>query len=270
MDADQLAAIANPDALFRVVDVIGVIGNGLIGGVVARQYRFDLVGFVILAISSALGGGMIRDVLIGQDFPVALTDPWYLSGAVAAATIAYFIDLSGTFARRSILLADVLALGCWSATGASKALTAGLGWMPAIMLGVITATGGGMLRDIMVNRVPTIFGGNPLYATFAILGSVIMVISQENGAFELGMGLSITMATVLGLAARRRRWKLPEPVEVRIPAIPLRRPRWRRPARGTVAPTAPTASSADPPPSFPPDDDVPGSGPDGTITKGTE
>ena len=230
VDPDQIAALANPDTLFRVVDVIGVIGNGLIGGVVARSYRFDIVGFLILAISSALGGGMIRDTLIGQGFPVALTDPWDISGAVAAATLAYFIDLSGTFARRSIVLADVLALGCWSATGASKALTAGLGWVPAIMLGVITATGGGVLRDIMVNRVPTIFGGNPLYATFAVVGSGVMVVFQQLGAFSLGMGLSITIATVFGLISPRRSWKLPEPVDLRFPALPLPlRPRHRRP-----------------------------------------
>lgn len=205
-----------PDAVFRVVDVMGVVANGLIGGAVARMMRFDLVGFLFLAISSALGGGMIRDVLLGQGFPVALTDSWYLSGALVAATIAYFLDLTSTWPRRAVALLDLFALGCWSATGASKALAAGLAPIPSVMLGIITGVGGGVLRDVMVNRIPSIFGGNPVYATFGIVGAAEMVVFQSMGMSEVGMAASIVTCVVLGVIARWRGWKLPEPLDIKV------------------------------------------------------
>ena len=211
----------DPTWAFRVVDVTGVLANGLLGGAVARTHRFDAVGFVVLAIASGLGGGMLRDVLLNR-LPVALTDPWYLGGALVSAAVAYLLTLEGRPARRLLAVADVLALGCWSATGASKALGIGLGWMPAVMLGVITAVGGGVIRDILVNRVPAIFGGSPLYATVAVVGSVEMVLLQGAGHPEAGMALSIVTCAALGLVARRRRWMLPGPGVFSLP-----RPRWR-------------------------------------------
>ncbi|MBD4567083.1 trimeric intracellular cation channel family protein, partial [Xanthomonas citri pv. citri] len=74
-----------------LVDLLGVLTNGILGGVVARQLRMDLVGFVVLAIVSGLGGGMLRDTLLQQGFPVALTNPAYLTSALAGALIAYLL-----------------------------------------------------------------------------------------------------------------------------------------------------------------------------------
>lgn len=211
-----------PDVLFRVVDVTGVVGNGLLGGVVARSRGFDLIGFLILAVTSGLGGGMIRDVLLGQSpvlassrgFPIALTDPWYLGGAIAAALVAYIMTLDGPISRSSLVVVDMLALGCWSATGAAKATAAGLGWIPAILLGVITGVGGGMLRDVMVNQTPRVFGGNPVYATFGIIAAAEMVAFHHWDHHEFGMLLAIVTTTALGVTAHWRNWQLPGPVEV--------------------------------------------------------
>mgnify|MGYP002737848855 CR=1 FL=1 len=228
-------SLLDPDVLFRVVDVTGVFANGLLGGAVARAKGFDIIGFVILAISSGLGGGMIRDLMLGVSFPVALTDPAYLSTAVVAAAVAFLLDLDGQW-KRLLLVADVLALGCWSATGASKAMAAGLAWMPAVMLGVITAIGGGMLRDIMVREVPGVFGGTPLYATLSIVASAQMVVAYEMGYHQLGMGVAILLCAIFGLLARRRNWMLPGAVSIVIPTprIPTSRLRGalRRRERG--------------------------------------
>lgn len=198
-----------PDVLFRVVDVAGVIAYGMIGASFARALKYDVIGYLVLGVITALGGGMIRDSLLGVGFPVALTDPWYLSGALGAAFVAYLIPMDGPWARRWLLLADVLALGCWSATGASKGLAAGLAPIPSMFLGVITATAGGVIRDVIIGRRPAIFGANPMYATFAILASGIMVIFQRNGMYEQGMGLAIVVCLVFGLAAHRFNWVLP-------------------------------------------------------------
>ncbi len=198
-----------PDVLFRVVDVAGVIAYGVIGASFARALNYDIIGYLVLGILTALGGGMIRDSLLGIGFPVALTDPWYLSGAIGASLFAYLIPMDGPWAKRGLLLADVLALGCWSATGASKGLAAGLAPIPSMFLGVITATAGGVLRDVVIGRRPAIFGANPVYATFSILASGIMVLFQREGLYEQGMGLAILVCLVFGLAAQKYSWVLP-------------------------------------------------------------
>lgn len=210
------------DTLFRIVDVAGVFANGLLGGAVARTKGFDAIGFVMLAIVSGLGGGMLRDTLLGTGFPVALTDPLYLTFALLGAAVAFFLDFGRGWARRGLLVADALAVGCWSATGAAKALAAGLEWLPAIFLGVITAVGGGMLRDILVNQVPSVFTG-PLYASVSVVASAEMVLLQSLDQYAVGMGLAIATGGILGLLARWRQWTLPPAAQWTVP-----RPRIRK------------------------------------------
>ncbi|WP_216380462.1 trimeric intracellular cation channel family protein [Arcanobacterium phocae] len=199
----------DPESLFRLVDVLGVIANALIGSALARVLGYDLIGYLVLGTGTALGGGITRDVMLGVGFPVALTDPWYLGGAFAASILAYLFPFEGRWSQRMLSLADVLALGCWSATGASKGLSAGLDWIPSIFLGVVTATMGGLLRDVMVNRTPAIFGGSPLYATFSVIAATQMVFFQYSGMYHAGMGSAIVLCAVFGLLARRFNWQLP-------------------------------------------------------------
>lgn len=213
----------DPELLFRIVDLTGVIANGVIGSALARAMGFDLVGFLALGTASGLGGGMVRDMLLGTGFPVALTDPWYLGCAFLSSCVAYIIPFEGRWTKRGLVLADVLSLGCWSATGASKALSAGLGWIPSIFLGVVTAVMGGMIRDIMINRIPSIFGGNPLYATFSVLGASQMIIFQTNGMYEVGMASSIIMCGIFGILARRYNWVMPGALNVQVARYDLRK-----------------------------------------------
>lgn len=217
----------NADALTEVirgVDLAGVLANAVLGGIAARAARLDVVGFAALAILSGLGGGMIRDTLLQHGTPVAFTDPYYLILAMVGAAIAFFVPLNGTWSRRGLVLLDALAVGCWAAAGVQKTLDAGLGWLPAIMLGVITAVGGGMVRDVLLMKVPTIFGGNTLYATSAFLASLEMVVLSELGFAAIGSAVAILSGALLSLLARRYGWILP--TEVRIPRPNLLR-HWR-------------------------------------------
>ncbi|HEU4848930.1 MAG TPA: trimeric intracellular cation channel family protein [Terrimesophilobacter sp.] len=215
-DGVTLGVATLSDAI-RLVDLAGVLANAILGGIAARAARLDLVGFVILAILSGLGGGMIRDTLLQQGPPVALTDPYYLGVAIVGAIIAFFIRFKGRFPRLALLLLDVLAVGCWAAVGAQKALAADLGWLPAILLGMLTAIGGGMVRDVFLMRVPTVFGGNTLYATSAFVASVEMVVLTELGQPEIGTIVAILSAAALSLLARRFGWILPSEVRIRPP-----------------------------------------------------
>lgn len=194
--------------IFRAVDLIGVFCNGIIGGRIARAMRFDAVGFAILAIVSALGGGMIRDTLLNT-VPIALTDPFYLVTALGGAAVAFLWKFDSRWSGRVILLADGLVLGCWSATGASKALALGFGFMPALMLGMVTAIGGSMIRDVAVGSIPRVFGGNTLYATPAALASLIQIGAQHLGLPSVGMGLAIVSGLVFVLVAHHWHWQLP-------------------------------------------------------------
>jgi uncharacterized membrane protein YeiH len=201
--------------IIRFVDLAGVLANAILGGIAARSARLDIVGFVILAVMSGLGGGLIRDTLLQQGPPVALTDPAYLGLAITGAVIAFFVPFRGIWSLRSLILHDALAVGCWAAVGAQKTLDAGLGWLPAIVMGIITAVGGGAVRDVMLLRIPRIFGGNTLYATSALVSSVEMVVLSKLGLPSVGSAVAMASGAVLSLLARRYGWTLP--TEIRIP-----------------------------------------------------
>ncbi len=195
--------------LINSIDLVGVFAMGLLGGAIARSERLDPVGFAVLAILSSLGGGLIRDTLLQHGTPVALTDYAYLLTALAAAGIAFLVNFEGPTWERTFPLLDAVALGCWAAVGAQKTLQVGLGWLPAIVLGTITAVGGGMIRDLAVLRIPHVFGGNTLYATCAVVASAVMV--ALNGARHPTIGIVAATATgaILCLLARYRDWTLP-------------------------------------------------------------
>lgn len=219
----------DPDFWYRVVDVAAVAANGLLGGAVARAFRFDVVGFLMLAVASGMGGGLIRDVLLNTGLPVALTDSAYWVAALVSAGIAYAIDLGGKLADRALLVVDFVGMGCWAATGTLKSLSVGLHWFPSIVLGVVTAVGGGVIRDVMVNRIPSIFGGNSLYATIAFIGATEMAIFTA--VFDqptAGMAASIISCGVLGLLSRWRNWQLPAPVNLTVPRPTFRNKNRRR------------------------------------------
>lgn len=198
----------DPTPFFRLVDVFGVLANGLLGGAIARKLGFDIVGFAVIAMVAGLGGGILRDLLLDVR-PAALTDPAYLVTALLAGLTAYVFLLDTRWASAALTVMDLMAMGAWAATGASKSLSLGLDVVPAVLLGVVTAVGGGVIRDNLVGRVPVIFGGNPLYATLAIVGATEMVILQRLGHGAFGMATSILLCTVFGLLARRRGWLLP-------------------------------------------------------------
>ncbi|MGH8890474.1 MAG: trimeric intracellular cation channel family protein [Acidothermaceae bacterium] len=200
--------VALSDA-FRAVDLIGVFANAVLGGVIARREKLDPVGFATLAILSGLGGGLIRDTLLQHGTPIALTDYAYVLTALGAAAITFTVRVQGPLWDRAWPIVDALALGTWAATGAQKTLAVGLGWLPAVLLGTITAVGGGAVRDIVLRRIPTVLGGNTLYATCAVVASGVMVALSRTGHPTPGLVAATLTGAVLCLLARQRGWMLP-------------------------------------------------------------
>jgi uncharacterized membrane protein YeiH len=204
------AADGTVTEVFRALDLTGVLANAILGGVVARRERLDPVGFAALAVLSGLGCGLIRDTLLQHGTPIALTDYAYLLTALAGAAITFLVRVEGRFWDRTWPVVDALALGCWAAAGAEKTLDVGLGWLPAVLLGTITAVGGGALRDVVLRRVPGVLGGNTLYASCAAVASGTLVVLHDRGHPTAGSVTALAVGAGLCLLARSRGWMLPE------------------------------------------------------------
>ncbi|MFD0416054.1 trimeric intracellular cation channel family protein [Streptomyces sp. NPDC127108] len=221
------------DVATRGLDLAGVFAAALQGGAIARTERLDLFGFVAVGVVSGLGGGLIRDTLLQHGTPVALTDVFYLPTALAGAFIAFLISISQEAWDRLFTALDAAVIGFWAVAGAQKTLAAGLGWLPALLLGTITAVGGGALRDMMLRRVPVVLGGNALYASVAVVAAAITVVCSYAEQPTLGIVLGVTVALVLRLTAYKRGWGLPSGLEwqPRSRLASALRPGWRRESR---------------------------------------
>jgi uncharacterized membrane protein YeiH len=202
-------ALQGVDEVFRVLDLSGVFANAIVGGLIARSEKLDPIGFATLAVLSGLGGGILRDVLLQHGPPAALTDYAYLLTAFTGAAVSYLARLEGAAWERVWPVVDAIALGCWASAGAAKTLDVGLGWLPAILLGTVTAVGGGVIRDIVLRRVPGVLGGNTLYATAALLGAGSVVLLYRAGYPTVASLCGLLVGGGLCLIARWRGWILP-------------------------------------------------------------
>ncbi|MGN6636495.1 MAG: trimeric intracellular cation channel family protein [Oryzihumus sp.] len=161
-----------------ILDLVGVFVFALSGGLVAVRKRLDLFGVLVLAGAAALGGGVMRDVLIGAIPPVGLSD-WRLVAAASLAGVVTFLFHPGV-ARISKLvrILDAAGLAAFAVAGALKALGAGTGPMTAVLVGAITAIGGGILRDVLAGQVPEVLR-RELYAVPALLGATVVVVADR-------------------------------------------------------------------------------------------
>jgi uncharacterized membrane protein YeiH len=171
----------------------------------------DMFGFAAMGLVSGLGGGIIRDVLLEHGTPAALVDPAYIPTALAGAAIAFLMHIQSRAWNRVFLLVDAAAISLWATAGALKTLGDGLEWLPAVLLGTITAIGGGVSRDLMLQRVPAVFKDGQLYATVAIVVAGIQVIFAEayGTRFFTGTVVAIGVGFALRLVAYWRGWRLP-------------------------------------------------------------
>ena len=165
------------------LDVIGVFVFALSGGLVAVKKGFDIVGVLVLAGAAALGGGILRDLLIGSVPPVGITD-WRLLSAAALGGLVTFIYQPGVErVSRFVRVLDVGGLAAFAVSGSLKAVTFGVAPIACVLVGVITAIGGGMIRDLLAGQVPEVLR-RELYALPAALGAVIVVVAGELGALH--------------------------------------------------------------------------------------
>jgi uncharacterized membrane protein YeiH len=166
--------------LILALSLAGTFVFGLSGGLAAVRAQLDVVGVVVLAAVVGLAGGITRDLLIGVA-PAAFRDWIYLVVAAAAGIVTFFAHPRLARAERQIQVLDAAGLALFCVTGATTALNDDVAAVPAIVVGVITAVGGGLLRDVLVGRVPMVLHSD-FYAVPALVGATIVTVAHELGA----------------------------------------------------------------------------------------
>jgi uncharacterized membrane protein YeiH len=215
----------HPNALHLPIlfDLLGVFAAAAAGALTGIRKGLDLVGIVVLGAVAGLGGGAVRDLMIGAAPPAFLVDWRYLTiatlGALAAVAGEQRPFSAGALLRGRVplstayLIVDSLTLGCFAVSGTGKALQYGLASAPAALMGVVTAVGGGVIRDMLVAEVPTVLR-REFYAIPAAIGSLIIVVAAalEPAATPLAFAAAGSTAA-LRMVAVRREWhaNLPRP-----------------------------------------------------------
>jgi uncharacterized membrane protein YeiH len=177
--------MTNEPPLLLALDLTGTFAFAVNGALTAiRTVRLDIVGVITLAMITAIGGGIIRDILINALPPATFRDWRYLSVAAAGGLVAFAL---GRWLDKHIVpitVLDAVGLSLFAVTGASKALSYGLGAGQAVILGAITGVGGGTIRDVLIRQVPTVLTSG-LYAIPALLAATITVVTDRAGVYGL-------------------------------------------------------------------------------------
>jgi uncharacterized membrane protein YeiH len=193
--------------IFEVVDLLSVFIGALTGALVARRLRYDITGHWALGLVSGLGGGLIRDVLLQVGPPLALVEPAYLPTVLAATLVRALFGSRIDQLRKTILVVDAFAISAFAVAGSLRTLDVGLGVWPTILLGVTTAVGGGVIREVLIGETPMIFRRSELYATAALGACLAVIIMRELGSpREITVAAGIAFGTFVRLGSLRSGW----------------------------------------------------------------
>lgn len=204
--------MTEPPPVLLALDLTGTFAFGLNGALTAvRATHLDVVGVVTLGMMTALGGGVIRDVLIGAIPPATFVDWRYFSLAAAGGLIAFLLSRRLDRLEVPITVLDAVGLSVFAVIGAAKAVAYGLGFGPAVLLGVVTAVGGGTIRDTLVGQVPTVLRSE-LYAIPALVAAAATVAAIHLDVYNVPVALAAAAAClVIRLVGVRFRLNAPRP-----------------------------------------------------------
>jgi uncharacterized membrane protein YeiH len=193
-----------------ILDLFGTMAFAVTGAFKAIEHKADIVGIIILATITGVAGGTIRDIILGKTLPNSLIDPAYVIITVISAVILFFLYSKMRKHWNVFLKFDAIGLGVFTVIGATFAYNlVGMNFLVIVLAGMLTAIGGGILRDVFVNQTPIVFV-KELYASASFIGAVLfyftLLITNEIYAAMI-IGLVIT--TALRLIAMKYNWNLP-------------------------------------------------------------
>jgi uncharacterized membrane protein YeiH len=197
------------DTAAAALDWLGVIVFAISGALVASRKQMDVVGFALLGTVTGIGGGTLRDLLLGQTPVFWVLEPAYLIICVIVSCAVFVMAHIPQSRYRVLLWCDALGLALFAVTGAERASLAGSGPVVAVAMGVITATFGGVIRDVLGNESPVVLS-REIYVTAALIGASVFVVLS---AFGLARESALIAGLLAGLVVRgmalRRGWSLP-------------------------------------------------------------
>ncbi|MCB1748555.1 MAG: trimeric intracellular cation channel family protein [Gammaproteobacteria bacterium] len=206
---------ARPPVVLHLLDIVGTFAFALSGAFRAVRHELDLLGVAALAVATGVGGGLVRDVLLGLTPPLVLVDQRYALVCVAGALVTFCA--APRIARRwdLVLAADAVGLAVFTAIGAARAESVDAVPLTVVLMATLTACGGGVIRDLLVNEVPAVLT-HDFYASAALLGGTVFV-ALGGVAVDEDLRIAVTIAVTLAarVLAMRLRFGLP-----RVRALP--------------------------------------------------
>jgi uncharacterized membrane protein YeiH len=207
---DSLAATISADHLLFAVDIAGTFVFAVEGAMAAVNGNLDLIGVMTLAFSTALGGGIVRDVLLGALPPASLRDWRYPTIVLATAVLVFFLHQSvRAIPGSAIQVLDAAGLAIFAIAGTQKAMLYKMNPLVAVLLGTITGVGGGTIRDVLLNQVPKVLQLE-IYASAAMLGSACMIVATKvrfSRSWAAGFGAFVCF--FLRVISLWKHWNLP-------------------------------------------------------------
>ncbi|NND71063.1 MAG: trimeric intracellular cation channel family protein [Rhodothermales bacterium] len=197
--------------MLYVLDIVGTFVFAVSGGLKAAKHQLDFLGFIVLGISTGVGGGLVRDVVLGDVPPAVFREELYLAVCILGGGLAFFSAQRIAPRWREMLIADGIGLGVFAAIGAAKAAAFGLGPIGIVGMAGLTATGGGVIRDVLVREVPAVIGRD-FYATAALAGGLCYVLLHP---LELSDAILLPVTALVTISLRffavKKNLNLPRP-----------------------------------------------------------
>ncbi|MFG2870132.1 trimeric intracellular cation channel family protein [Streptomyces sp. NPDC048338] len=205
----MLHELFNP-SVQHALDLVGIFVFAISGALLAVRKNFDVFGIAVLAEVTALGGGLLRDLIIGA-VPAAFADLGYFLMPLVAAALVFFLHPEVERTQTAVNVSDAAGLGLFCVTGTTKAYDYGLGLTSSAALGLATAVGGGVLRDVLANEVPSLLRWDrDLYAVPAMVGATMVAVCLRFDALNaFTSAAAVVTAFVLRLLAMRYHWRAP-------------------------------------------------------------
>lgn len=203
------------EAVFLAVDIFGIFVGALTGGLIGLKMRYDIMGIWFLALVTGLGGGIIRDTMLPLGPPLALTNPFYLPTVMMAVVAVALWGRHISQLRKTITFLDAVALANFAVAGTLRAFDADLSAWAAVLLGITTAVGGGIIRDMMTGVTPAIFKRAELYGLAALGACLTVILLRYIGVSREVLVLAgVGVGMFLRLGSLRWGWMSWEPRQI--------------------------------------------------------
>ncbi|MBN1807121.1 MAG: trimeric intracellular cation channel family protein [Sedimentisphaerales bacterium] len=212
--------------LIHLLDIFGTFAFSISGAFRAVKYELDLLGVIVLAVATGIGGGIMRDVILGAQLPAALRDESYFITCLVGAVIVFIAAPKIATRWDCVMTADAIGLSVFAAIGAAKAESCDAGSVAVVLMAALTACGGGVVRDVLVSEIPAILKAD-FYATAALIGGVVFACTDLFD-WPVDVRIACTIAITMCLRILAMQYKISLPRARSLPASPSELTKQRR------------------------------------------